>query len=238
MKSRLPVLLIGIFLIILGGLIILDNLYYISFHEDFVFSFIFGAIGIIFLVTYLQNTKRIWALVLCFFFIFVGGSILMSEVYYMPDGMIGSLLLLILGTAFLVVYLKDRKNWWPVIPMGALYSIGLLVAFTEYYWRYEEYASCILFLGMGLTFGYLYLISNEENNLKWAKIPALILLVFGLFIGFGQFLSFNEDLIFPSFLILIGAVIILYHVFKGKKQPEEVIGMPEQKIEENSGQTE
>ncbi|MFC1725075.1 hypothetical protein ACFL4T_05570 [candidate division KSB1 bacterium] len=234
MKSRLPVLLIGIFLIVLGGLIILDNLYYINFPEDYIASFVLVAIGIIFLAAYIQNTKRIWALVFCLFFVFLGASIFIAESYYLPDGIIGSILLFAVGSAFLAVYVKDRKNWWPVIPMGALYSIGLLVAFHEYFWRYQDYSSCILFFGMGLTFGYLYLIRNEENNLKWAKIPALILILFGLFIGLGQFLTFNEDLIFPSFLIAIGLVIILYHVFKGKKKPEDAVGMPEQSITEKS----
>lgn len=235
MKKRIPGLLSGIFLIIFGILIILDNLYYLYFTEDYAFSYIFTAAGIVFLVTYLLDKKKIWAVVLSLFFLFVGISIFISESRYMPEGVIGGLFTFIVGTGFLSAYLKDKKNWWAIIPAGILYTVTIMVVLGEYYWYYEDFLAPVFFTGTGLTFGILYLIRNEENKLYWAKIPALILLIFGIFSGAVVFVDFDENLGFSFILIAAGIAIILYHFLRSKKESSgEIDTYKNQEIADNN----
>jgi len=222
MRQRVPGILIGFFLIILGLLIILDNLYYLYFKGNYITSFVFTAIGLVFLSLYLLDKSRIWALIFFGFFVFVGVSVFISESRYIPEDVIGGLLFILIGIGFLFLYLRDKKNWWPIIPMGVLFTLGIMVTLNAFYWYIDEYLAGILFVGNGLTFGYLYLIRNEENKLHWAKIPAVVLLIFGFFILLAQYAVTPEDLVFPSILILAGLVLIIYHISKIKKSKEVV----------------
>lgn len=235
MKKRIPGLLSGVFLIIFGVLIILDNLYYLYFIEDYAFSYIFIAAGIVLLVTYLLDKKKIWAVVISLFFLFIGISIFISESRYIPEGVIGGLFTFIVGTGFLTAFLKNKKNWWAVIPAGILYTITIMIVLGEYFWYVEDFIAPVFFTGTGLTFGLLYLIRNEENKLNWAKIPALILLIFGIFSGAFVFIDFDENLGFSFILITAGFAVILYHFLKSKKEnSKEINTFNNQEITDNN----
>lgn len=77
----------------------------------------------------------------------------------------------------------------------------------------------VFFLGLGLTFGFLYLIKNERNKLEWAKIPALILIIFSGFVFFNTTDSFLGNLILPLSLIASGGYLI--HSATGNKSVQK-----------------
>ena len=72
---------------------------------------------------------------------------------------------------FGLVYARDRRQWWAVIPCGILASIGLLVAFEELFPRWD--ALPILFLGFAATFTTLYL----RGGKRWSLFPAIVFII-------------------------------------------------------------
>ena len=80
--------------------------------------------------------------------------------------------------------------------------------------HHEDVLGSIFFLGLGSTFGFLYVIRNEKNKLDWAKVPALCLVAFSGFLFLVTSVSLITDMFFPIVLILLGG----YLVYKATKQ--------------------
>jgi hypothetical protein len=64
----------------------------------------------------------------------------------------------------------------------------------------------IFFLGLGLTFGLVAIIPTPHGQMKWAFIPAGIMIVMGLLITAA--LSPLINYIWPSALILAGLLLV------------------------------
>ncbi|WP_269089290.1 hypothetical protein [Thermus thermamylovorans] len=82
----------------------------------------------------------------------------------------GALFLLGAGFGFAGVYAADRGQWWALIPGGILLSLAA-VALVEGLFPGTD-AGFLLFLGLALTFGLLFLLGH-----RWALWPALGVLV-------------------------------------------------------------
>jgi hypothetical protein len=64
----------------------------------------------------------------------------------------------------------------------------------------------IFFAGLGLTFFLLTLLPDQEKNLRWAYIPAAVLLIMGLLIGVSANGTINY--IWPIALIMGGLFMV------------------------------
>jgi hypothetical protein len=119
----------------------------------------------------------------------------------------GSLLFLGLGTAFLVVYVRDREHWWAAIPSGALFGLAGAPFFGSL--GYENLAGASLFIGLSAAFLVLLVVERQ----LWAALPAIALgalaatvlapqALFGrTFVGIGDW--------WPLALVVFGAYLLL-----------------------------
>ncbi|MDI7277937.1 MAG: hypothetical protein QME94_18305, partial [Anaerolineae bacterium] len=155
----------------------------------------------------LQTRENWWALI-------PGGStlalalvILMSSV---SGALAGAILFLGLGAVFVVLYFIEidgrRQNWWALIPAGALFSLGAVIILSEY--APGALAGAALFLGLGVTFGVLYLMRSPTRPLGWAWIPSVSLLGFGLFVLVVASAPLVARVFWPLALIAAGVVVL------------------------------
>ena len=72
----------------------------------------------------------------------------------------------------------------------------------------------VFLIGLGLTFGVLGFVPTEHGRMRWAFIPALVLILVGLFITIAAFNLF--DLLWPLALIA-GGVLIIFFVIKTRQ---------------------
>ena len=118
-----------------------------------------------------------------------------------------------LGLMFVGLYFAEidgqRYNWWALIPAGALLSLAGVVLLSVY--GSGALAGAALFLGLGLTFGVLYLLRGPGRPLGWAWIPALALLAFGLFIVAVAGEPAYARLFWPLAFIVTGLVLVARH---------------------------
>jgi uncharacterized membrane protein HdeD (DUF308 family) len=81
------------------------------------------------------------------------------------------------GVAFLAVYLKNREQWWPIIPGMTLLGLGAIVFFSNTGLE-GDWVPALLFGAIAFAFLVIYLTQPAEN--WWALIPAGVLASLGV----------------------------------------------------------
>jgi hypothetical protein len=170
---------------------------------------LFYGFAVTFLAVHLISRQRVWPLIVAGVFGLLALVFTIEE--FLPHSDLGpAVFMFCLGLVFLVIHLRRRRVWWPVIPGGMLCMIAVIVQLEETLGISEPWSPCLFFLGMSAIFGYLYLISNEMNKLAWARYPAVALAGVGIFIvvveGGGQWFG---KILLPIALLVAGVIYIL-----------------------------
>ena len=109
-----------------------------------------------------------------------------------------------IALSFLVIYGLERDTWWALIPGGVMLTMALVTSLDEFAPNIET--GGVFFLGLGATFGALALTNTKLGQLRWAWIPAVVLVIIGVFM-----LATTVNLfafITPAALVLVGAYLI------------------------------
>ena len=207
MKWPILRVLWGLLLILAGILFLLNTIGTIAIG-DYQWAIILTIGGLAFLSVFLADRTQWWALFPSFGLL-IGGAIIFIE-YAFPGlrGDIGGAIALGgIGLAFLLIFLTNFKNWWALIPAGVLLSLMamFLLGFES---------GGVFLIGLGITFGVLGFVPTEHGRMRWAFIPAIVLILVGGFVTLASFNLFS--LVWPVALIG-GGVLIIYFVVKTHK---------------------
>lgn len=193
-------------LLVVGGVVfLLQNLDILPLGDLF-WSFLFALAGVFFLSIFGQNRANYWSLI-------PGGTLISIAILVMLNRLLpelagtwgGAIILGGIGLSFLAIYLVERANWWALIPMGVMATLALVAGLDEAQVGIETGA--IFFIGLGVTFGLVALSSGRQGDLRWAWLPAVVLLAMGVLL-----LATAQDLIryaWPLALILVGGYLAL-----------------------------
>ncbi len=204
----------GILLIAAGVLFLLQNLGFFAI-SDYVWPFLFGAGGLVFLYVFLTSRANWWAVIPGFVLLSLAAMMALDQfVPQVGETWGGALFLGGIGLAFWVIYLTNHEHWWAVIPGGVLFTVGLVTGLSSTLEGIE--IGAVFFLGLGLTFALLAFLPTPEGRMKWALIPAGVLLVMGLLITAAATAIINY--LWPAALIL-GGLYLLFRAF-GFRQSE------------------
>ncbi len=121
----------------------------------------------------------------------------------------GALVLGSLGASFVLVYLRERRNWWAIIPAGVMFTLAATSLIEQGHFGLDS--GGIFFIGLGLTFLTLAWLPGQQ--LRWAFIPALALIVMGALAGF--FAGASSSLVWAVVLIAAGGMMALRSFRKG-----------------------
>lgn len=200
--------LIGILLILAGVLLGLQQFDILSgTANDALLALAFGAGVVIFALIFFQDRRNWWAALAAFIFAGLTSLFLLDLLLPAQTELGGPLFLFMMSLGFLMVFLLNRIMWWALIPGGVLLSVALTALLDEVAQDVGFDPGGILFVGIGLTFLLLYLLRFEGQRLTWAILPAIPLLLLGLFVGLG-----NADLwnfIWPGLIILLGLYFVI-----------------------------
>lgn len=169
--------IIGILLIVAGVLFLLDSLHVLPMAE-YIWPALFLVVGLVFLYVFLSNRALNWWAIIPALSLLGLAATIAVETFVPGDVSGAAIFLAALGLSFLIVYLVNRQYWWAIIPAGSLFSVAVLVALSETI--QDETLAAVFFLGLALTFGALALVRTPEGRLKWALIPALVMLALAL----------------------------------------------------------
>jgi hypothetical protein len=199
----------GLLLLAAGVLLLLQNFNIVTGALNLIWAFLTGVAAIFFLFTFVSNRANWWAL--------IPGVILLGLTAVITLGVAapalaaawgGPVFLGGIGLSFVAVYLASREQWWAVIPGGVLGTLAVVAAMETVFKRAEARVSTggIFFIGLGLTFALVGLLPTPQGRMRWAFIPALVLLLMGLliFAAAEQFINY----LWPVALILFGLWLI------------------------------
>ena len=203
----------GGLLILAGVIFLLENMGLITIGE-LIWAILLGLGGIAFLTVYITDRQHWWALIPgC---TLVGVSITLFLEFFWPQaGSIASGLVILgsIGLAFLIIYLLNWENWWALIPAGVLLTLAIVAVLDEVYPQMDT--GSVFFVGLGLTFAALALLPNPIGQMRWAFIPAVVLIVIGIVLAAVQFVVMS--VVFALALIVVG-VFFLFRSFQWRRE--------------------
>jgi hypothetical protein len=212
-------LAIGGVLILMGGLLLLQQMGIISGDISVIWASLLIAAGVIFLAVFALNRQHWWALIPGLTLLGVG------IIPFLPDQYTylgGSILLGAVGLSFFMIYIFNHEHWWAIIPGGVLmtlafsaylvFQIGNTIAGIEVD---EIVLGSAFFLGLSITFLLVAILPNPTGRMKWALIPSAALLLTALTAA-----SFRLQqvmvYVWPVVLVCAG-IYLIYLYFRSKK---------------------
>jgi hypothetical protein len=127
----------------------------------------------IFLYWYVTDRSRWWAAIPGFALLGMSASsLLLDRIGWGGLAFLGGI-----GVGFWAVYIRRPDQWWSIIPGGVLLTLGFTSVLGNIFNTGDT--GGVFFIGLGLTFLLVALLAR----MKWAYIPAAILLILGFFIG-------------------------------------------------------
>ncbi|MBK8050261.1 MAG: hypothetical protein IPK16_26050 [Anaerolineales bacterium] len=199
----------GFLLIALGSFLLLQATGILGVLSGLFWTIVFAAVGAAFLYVFLTAVHtRWWAAIPGFTLLGLAATVFYDHFappFFSDIG--GAVFLASIGASFIAIFFTNRHLWWALIPGGALLSVAGVVLVSQAGLTFINPAS-VLFVGLGATFGLVGLLSTYLNiNLRWAYIPAAVLLVLGMFI-FTPFMGV-VGMVLPLALIGGGAYLVL-----------------------------
>ncbi len=193
-------------LLILGGvLFLLQNLGIFKMGDMF-WALLLALAGVFFLSIFFQNRANWWALIPGFTLLGIALLVFTSLLFpRVANVWGGSFVLGALGLSFWVIFIIDRKNWWAIIPGGVLITLAAIAGLSQFIAGVAT--GGIFFFGLGITFGLVAVLPSPEGQMKWAWIPAGVLVLMGLLImaAAGNIINY----LWPAVLILGGGYLLV-----------------------------
>ena len=178
------------------------------------------SVALPFLVVFLMDRTRRWALIPAAVVAILGTFPLVSML--ISGDVMGAVGMFLFALPFYVVFFHWKESWWALIPAGIFTSIGLVVVISMFVPKKKDQWSGILtgilFLGMGLTFGYIWL-RRVTYPTTWAMYLAIGLLAASLL---SFILGRNFQDYWAIILMIVGIVMVVISVLP--KKPGEPSG--------------
>lgn len=122
-------LIISYAMLAVAGLVTLTTLEILA--DSFVATYVLLSIGFPFFVAFLFDRSR-WGLLIPAYVLFVISIMVpLLETGVLDDFMVPAYVLFAVAIPFLVVYLRNSKNWWALIPGGILAVIAIAFLIAE-----------------------------------------------------------------------------------------------------------
>ena len=190
-------ILIGAALILGGILMLLDRTGVLQGATDFFWAGVLAFGAAIFLYWFFSDRSKWWAAIPGFTLAGMAAStLLLDRLGWGGLAFLGSI-----GAGFWAIYLSDRSRWWAIIPGGVLVTLGFTSVMTDVFGLFDS--GGVFFVGLGITFMLVAVLAK----MKWAYIPAAVLLLLGFFVG-TPFIGAME-FIWIGILLVAGAALVI-----------------------------
>jgi hypothetical protein len=100
-------------------------------RDEAVAFFVLLAIALPFLSIYYRDRTQWWALIPAYVLVAVGVMVGLIGLGLLGDALVPAYVLFAIAIPFFVVYVRDRSQWWPLIPGGILAIVGLAFLIAE-----------------------------------------------------------------------------------------------------------
>jgi hypothetical protein len=194
-RATWSLLLTAYVLLAVSGLIAFADLEILP--DPFIAIYVLTAIALPFLVVFLRNRGNRWALIPCYVLVAIAVMLGLTEWHILPDAFVATYVLTAIALPFLVVFLRNRSNWWALIPCYVLLAIGIMVALIELRVLNDLLIPAYVLLAIAIPFFVVY---ARDPKQWWPLIPSGILTIIAV-----SFLLATEAVRYVGAVVLIGA---------------------------------
>ncbi len=167
---------------------------------EWVGSLFLFMIALAFLLVYLNNRTRIWALIVAYATGVLGIAPLMA-IGGRDAAYFGPIFLFAVAVPFFVVYFRSLQNWWAIIPAGVLTVLAVIAALAISGWIRNAdqggFANALLMGGLAATFAVVWL----RHDRSWAKVVTIVLALVAVA---SVFFASASEIFWPVAIILVG----------------------------------
>ena len=162
---------------------------------------------------YLTDRSQLTLLIPVYVLWAVAGLVALTTLNVLPDELIATYVLAAIALPFLVVFLRDRAQWWALIPVYVLLVVGLMVALIESGVLSELLIPAYVMFAVAIPFLVVFALNPKQ---WWPLIPGGIMAVIGL-----AFLVAEAavEYIAPAALVVVGLWILARQFIR--KEPAE-----------------
>lgn len=100
-------------------------------RDAYVATYVLLAIGLPFFVAFLNNRSNWGLLIPAYVLLVIGVFVPLTEFGVLNDSVVVTYILFAIAIPFFVVFLRNTKNWWALIPGGILSIVGLGFLISE-----------------------------------------------------------------------------------------------------------
>jgi hypothetical protein len=179
---------------------------------EWVGSMFLFLIGLSFLVVYLNNRTRTWALLVAYILGVLSIAPALASFRGNTAAYFGPVFLFAVALPFFIVYFRGADKWWAIIPAGVFTVLSIIATLAiAGFIRNESqggYANAILMFGLAATFAVLWL----RHSRAWAKVVTIVLLLVAVA---SLFLASYAEIFWPVAIILAGGY-LLYTALRPK----------------------
>ncbi len=169
---------------------------------EFLAAYVLFTIALPFIVVFLRDRSQWWALIPAYVMLAVAAMVLLSETVLLPAAFEATFVLTAIALPFLVVYLRNRAQWWPLIPAYVLMSIGVMIPLEELGFLNDFLVPAYVMFVIALPFFVVYIRNPKQ---WWPLIPGGIMAAIGL-----SFLLVEAfQYVFPALVILVGLWVLI-----------------------------
>ena len=180
MRSRWTIIW-GVALVLFGAVLLAQQLGLFGPIGLTFAVFLFGVPALLFLLTFVVDRRQWWALIPGFILLGLTLVVFNEANHFISSTRAGGLFLFSIGLPFLLIFLFNRRLWWAVIPGGVMTVLAAMPFLVEAEMS-PQVIGAIFFLGLGVVFVLLRLVTWSNPNMGWAWYPAGGLIAFGLVI--------------------------------------------------------
>jgi hypothetical protein len=200
----------GGLLILLGGLLLVDQFVDLT---DWVWMAALVFSGLVALGFYLSDRSDGWLLLTAYILLVIAGLIALIALNLLADELVAVYVLLSIALPFLGVFLRDRSQWWALIPAYVLLAVALMNWLMEAGILSDLLVPGYVMFAIAIPFFVVY---GRNTKHWWALIPAGILSIIGIVF----FISEAALQYIGAVLLVITGLWILVRVFTRKGGPE------------------
>ncbi|MFN2147755.1 MAG: hypothetical protein ACK2T2_05140 [Anaerolineales bacterium] len=170
-----------------------------------VWAAVFAAGGIGMFLIFLTDRSDWWPLIPTYILLAIAGLLAVIAWNLLVDDAIATYVMLAIAVPFVVVYLRDRKQWWALIPAYVMVVIAFIILFSETGGLPDYLVGTFVLVSIGLPFLVVYLLDRTR---WWALIPAYAMFSISAIIPLSE-LGVDEMLI-PAYVMFAIAVPFLF----------------------------
>jgi hypothetical protein len=222
---RLRDIVIGIVLLLVGGATLLHTLGVIRFDEEMaVMAGIFGlaVLGAVVMLVYLFRPQSIWLMIIAFCLFFLAATIYITY-FTGDDTLVGVALFLLTSLAFLLVFLRDRRQWWALLVTWTSLGLAAVVFMDSHSFqstlfdglRWTDEMQGLLFL-FSVALGFFFVWLADPRRLWWSLMISGLTLAVCAAAGARAF-NYSEQLGAVFMFVIAGVVFFLLWLIRNEE---------------------